>query len=130
MTARPSTGLLVYDGDCGFCANALSRLRGVLPVWPQVAAWQDLDLEAHELSLSQVTGAAWWVEPGRAPAGGALAFAALLARQPSRRWRWLGRLLSTPPTSWAARLVYVVVARTRHRLPGGTAMCSIGGDRP
>lgn len=123
MTAPGSIGLLVYDGACGFCANALRRLRGVLPLWPEVVAWQAIDLAAHGLTPEQVVRAAWWIEPGRVPAGGAAAFAALLARQPAKRWRALGWLLSTPPASWVAALVYAVVARTRHRLPAGAATC-------
>ncbi|WP_326640765.1 DUF393 domain-containing protein [Streptosporangium sp. NBC_01755] len=125
MTPDP---LLVYDGDCGFCAASLRRLRRTLPAWPRTSAWQTLDLEEHGLSPEQVTRAAWWIEPGKAPAGGARAFAALLTWQSSRRWRGMGRLLSTPPASWAAELVYTAVSRSRHRLPGGTPMCSVRGD--
>ncbi|MGS2640996.1 thiol-disulfide oxidoreductase DCC family protein [Streptosporangium sp. G12] len=121
---------LVYDGDCGFCANALRALRRVLPDWPETFAWQTLDLAHHGLSPEQVARAAWWIERGRAPAGGARAFAALLVWQRSRGWRVLGRLLSVPPVSWAAEPVYAVVARTRHRLPGGTPLCSVRGDTP
>ncbi|MER6826937.1 DUF393 domain-containing protein [Streptosporangium sp. NPDC000563] len=119
---------LVYDGDCGFCANALRTLRRVLPDWPDTFAWQALDLAHHGLSPEQVAGAAWWIEQGKAPAGGARAFAALLVWQRSRGWRVLGRLMSVPPVSWAAHLVYAVVARTRHRLPGGTPLCSVRGE--
>ncbi|MCT9928953.1 DUF393 domain-containing protein [Planotetraspora sp. A-T 1434] len=123
-----SAPVLVYDGDCGFCMRSLRLLRRTVPEWPESRAWQAIDLGAHGLTREQVTRAAWWVEPGRPPVGGAEAFAALLRWQPSGRWRLLGRGLSTPPVSWIAAPVYAVVARWRQRLPGGTPMCSIHRD--
>ena len=37
----------------------------------------------------------------------------------------MGQLLVTPPFSWAAALGYTLIARFRHRLPGGTAACAL-----
>lgn len=125
MTPDP---LLVYDGDCGFCAASLRRLRRTLPAWPRTSAWQTLDLEEHGLSPEQVTRAAWWIEPGKAPAGGARGFRrpAHLAIFPQVARD--GEASVDPPASWAAELVYTAVSRSRHRLPGGTPMCSVRGD--
>ncbi|MGH9170291.1 MAG: hypothetical protein ACRD0Z_05400, partial [Acidimicrobiales bacterium] len=44
-----------------------------------------------------------------------------------------GRALSVPPLRWLAAAVYPVVARVRHRLPGGTPACRVpvgGGPAP
>ena len=40
-------------------------------------------------------------------------------------WRPLGRLLGLAPVRAAAWPVYRWIARNRHRLPGGTAACSL-----
>ncbi|GGO04874.1 DCC1-like thiol-disulfide oxidoreductase family protein [Microbispora bryophytorum] len=117
--------LLVYDGDCGFCATSLRALRRTLPSWPQATAWQAVDLGRLGLSADQAQRAAWWVTGDRPPRRGAMAFAALLAWQPARGWRLTGWLLAHPPLSWAAVVVYALVARYRRHLPGGTAACSV-----
>ena len=44
-------------------------------------------------------------------------------------WRVAGHLLLVPPISWVAALVYALVARYRHKLPGGTVACRVD-DRP
>ncbi|GAA2878626.1 hypothetical protein GCM10010517_40700 [Streptosporangium fragile] len=126
------TPLFIYDGDCGFCRHSLDRISRVLPRWPHTRAWQSVDLASVGLTPRQASEAAWWIDSDGVPAGGARAFAALLRWQPARRWRFLGTLLSTPPVSWAAALIYRAVARWRHRLPGATSSCSLsphaGGD--
>jgi predicted DCC family thiol-disulfide oxidoreductase YuxK len=40
-------------------------------------------------------------------------------------WKAVGVVLQVPPISWLAALVYVVVAKNRHRLPGGTPACKL-----
>ncbi len=40
-------------------------------------------------------------------------------------WAVAGRILLAPPVSWVAPLGYRLVARYRHRLPGGTPACKV-----
>ena len=91
--------LLVFDGDCAFCTTWVQRLERMLPVFPEAHPWQWLDLDAIGLSLLRI----------QRPFG----------------LRFLGHLLVTPPFSWAAAVGYAVVARFRHRLPGGTHACAL-----
>lgn len=121
MRTRP---LLVFDGDCAFCTTWVLRLKNALGRFPDAQPWQWLDLGELDLSPSDVTRYVWLMVGERRFRGHA-AFAALLRMQ--RHWslRFLGHLLVTPPFSWAAAVGYSLIARFRHRLPGGTAACTM-----
>jgi predicted DCC family thiol-disulfide oxidoreductase YuxK len=121
MRPRP---LLVYDGDCAFCTASVQRLERWLHRFPEAQPWQRLDLDQVGLSSADVTRYAW-VLVGERRFRGHAAFAALLRMQRSRLLRVGGQLLVTAPFSWAAALGYTVIARYRHRLPGGTAACAL-----
>jgi len=116
--------LMIFDGDCAFCTSAVSRLRGVLPVFPRAEPWQWLDLDELGLSEHDVTHYAWVVTRSRQFAGH-LAFSALLRMQPTAGWRFLGHLIATPPFSWLAAIGYQFIASNRSRLPGGTPACAL-----
>ena len=107
-------GVLVYDGDCGFCTGAADFVGG------RRFAWQELGAEGLArlgLTVAEARDAAWWVdETGRYR--GHLAIGHALSRRSP-----LGRVLLVPPLSWAGTAVYPLVARWRHRLPGGTPAC-------
>ena len=126
MVATTETPLLVYDGACSFCS---SSARWIAARWhgPRAVAWQDLSagrLERLGLSPGDVRGAAWWVDPSRGPARGHLAIAQALRAAPG----WpsvVGRLLLVPPFRWLAAGAYPLIARWRHRLPGGSSACRI-----
>jgi predicted DCC family thiol-disulfide oxidoreductase YuxK len=100
------------------------RLERWLPVFPESQPWQWLDHEAVGLSRDDVTHYVWLLVESRRFRGHA-AVAALFRAQRAAGWRFLGHLLVTPPFSWAAALGYGVVARVRHRLPGGTPACAM-----
>lgn len=109
--------MLIYDGDCGFCRACAAWVSARLPKDVRVVPYQQLDLA--ELGVGEETAkkAVLWVDDqgvqwaGHAAAGKALAAA-------GGGWARLGRLLIRPPASWAARPVYALVARNRHRLCG------------
>jgi hypothetical protein len=64
----------------------------------------------------------WWVDGdgGRSRAHVAIARALLAADG----WPAIaGRVLLLPPFRWIAAATYPLVARWRHRLPGGTPAC-------
>lgn len=119
-----ATPLLVFDGDCAFCTTWVDRLRRLLPAFPEAQPWQWLDLESLGLTREDVTRYAWYL--GRRERGaGHLAFSLLLRSQPRIGLRFLGRLVATPPFSWIAAVGYAIIARLRHRLPGGTPACAL-----
>ncbi len=119
--------LLVFDGDCSFCS---SSARWLSARWdgPQLAVpWQHLGAERLDdlgLTLADVRSAVWWVEPGRSPARGHLAIAHAL--RATHGWpSAVGALLLMPPFRWFGAGVYPLIARWRHRLPGGTPACRL-----
>lgn len=115
---------LVFDGDCGFCTTWAERVRDTWRRPPAIAAWQLTDLDALGLDPVRAAEAVWFVRGGIRASGHA-AIAQLLRAQPGFGARLLGSLLITPPFSLAARLGYRLVARFRHRLPGGTPACAM-----
>ena len=120
--------LLVYDGDCAFCTSCARWLAASWQRPAHVVAWQRLDadeLAGLGLSAADVRGAAWWLDAAGRRFRGHLAIGHALAA--GRGW-WTvcGRLLLVPPVRWIGAGLYPLVARSRHRLPGGTPDCRIG----
>jgi predicted DCC family thiol-disulfide oxidoreductase YuxK len=117
--------LLIFDGDCSFCS---SSARWITARWHgphQATAWQHLStdrLERLGLTLDDVRLAAWWIDADRGRSRGHLAIARAL--QAADGWPSIvGRLLLVPPFRWLAACAYPLLARWRHRLPGGTPAC-------
>ncbi len=124
MSKPSKEPLLIFDGDCAFCTSAVQRLKAMLPYFPDASPWQWLELDEFGLSERDVTEFAWLVT-SRKQFAGHLALSALLRLQTTLGWRFLGHLIATPPFSWAAAIGYQLVARNRHRLPGGTPACAM-----
>jgi predicted DCC family thiol-disulfide oxidoreductase YuxK len=120
------TPLLVYDGDCGFCTASAEWIRARWP-GPEVARLvpsQRLGLADRQrlgLSPDDLSRAAWWVDGSRTWRGHLAIGRALIAA--GGGWSLLGRAMFVPPVRQLAALGYQVVARNRHRLPGGTPAC-------
>jgi predicted DCC family thiol-disulfide oxidoreductase YuxK len=120
--------VLIYDGDCQFCQLSLEFGIKNLRFFPQYVAFQRIDPQAFGLTEDQVRSQIWLAQKSPASSGalgGHLAAGAILGLQPSFWLRALGWLASTPPTSWAADLLYKLIAANRHRLPGGSRACKI-----
>lgn len=115
--------MLVYDGDCGFCTRVAGWAADRLPDGTVVAPSRDLDLPALGLTRADVERSAWWLDGDRRASGHRAIGRALTAI--GGPWRPIGRLLVVPPVSWLAAGVYRLVARYRHRMPGGTAACRV-----
>ena len=120
--------ILIYDGDCQFCQLSLDFGIRNLAVFPEYVAYQRINPSDFGLSKKQVTTQIWLVgRPGSAikPLGGHLAAGAILKMQPALLPRVLGNLMVLPPFSWLAGLVYSLVAKYRHLMPGGSRQCKI-----
>lgn len=126
-TGEAGAGVLVYDGDCGFCTASAAWIARRWPAGngPEAVPWQRLPPAVAAragLTRGDLERAAWWIEGAARPEEGPRAVAAALvaARRP---WPMVGHALSAPPLSWLAPSGYRIVARYRHRLPGGTPAC-------
>jgi predicted DCC family thiol-disulfide oxidoreductase YuxK len=116
--------VFLYDGDCAFCTSCARFIERRIPTSAEVTPWQFADLDALGVSPEAAEEAVQWVAPGQPVAAGPVAIARLLVDAGS--FWWLpGRLLDLPPVRWLAWPAYRWVARNRHRLPGGTAACSL-----
>jgi predicted DCC family thiol-disulfide oxidoreductase YuxK len=124
-------GLLIYDGDCGFCRAAAAWVGARWRDGGRAAPWQELGergLARVGLSLEEARSAAWWVDGSGRLSRGELAIAGALAATDG--WpATAGRLLARPPLRWLAACIYPFVVRWRHRLPGGTPSCASPGAR-
>ena len=118
-------GLLIYDGDCGFCSRTAAWIRRRLPRGYEVQASQRIEhLDAFRLSRRAVHEAAYWIDPdGRQhrahlaivraleESGGILGFLATLGRV------W--------PFELVAERLYFLIARNRHLFPGASDHCRV-----
>jgi predicted DCC family thiol-disulfide oxidoreductase YuxK len=120
VSERP---ILLYDGDCAFCsscARALERIHANA----EIVAWQLTDLAALGVTREQALDAVQWVAVDGAISSGHEAIAALLETAALPIWRAAGALILLPGVSSIAAAVYRLVAKNRHRLPGGTPACA------
>ncbi len=115
---------LIFDGDCGFCTSTANAVvaRSTVPIVAH--AWQLTDVTRFGLTEQQ-TAARVYLVVGDEKFGGHLAFAYLLFIQKNWALKAIGWLLTVPPLCWVASLGYALVARFRHRLPGGTPACKM-----
>ena len=121
----PSAPMLIYDGDCSFCTSSANWVAARWRGRAKAIAWQTLaadELAALAFTPDDVRSAAWWIDDTGRRSRGHLAIAHAL----SAGTGWpaaVGRVLLVPPFRWIAAGVYPLIARWRHRLPGGTPAC-------
>ncbi len=124
---HPGVPLLVFDGDCGFCTSAAGWIASHWDRPVRSVPWQCLGepgLADLGLTVEQAQTAVWWVDESGGLARGHRAIGASLLAGTGWRRR-AGMLVLTPPFSWMAAGIYRLVARFRHRLPGGTPACRL-----
>ena len=124
MDAAVEGPIFLYDGDCAFCTTSARFIERRIPTTAEVSPWQFADLDALGVTQDQAEAAVLWVADGEPTVAGPDAIARLLVDGGSW-WRPLGRVLDLAPVCWLAWPVYRWVSRNRHRLPGGTAACSL-----
>jgi predicted DCC family thiol-disulfide oxidoreductase YuxK len=87
-------------------------------------AWQLLDLGAFDLTIDEVTTAAYWIDGDLVTHRGYRAVARALVAI-GGPWSVVGRIIDHRPVSWLADGAYRLVAANRHRMPGGTPACRV-----
>lgn len=125
MNRAVSPPVLLFDGDCAFCSSCARWIQAHIPTPAGLEPWQWTDLEALGVSVDEVDVAVVLVDVNLHRTHGPEAFAGLLRSSTSGAWRAVGRLLGLRPTLAVAWPVYRLIARNRHRMPGGTAQCSL-----
>lgn len=118
----------LYDGDCAFCTSCARFIQRWIPTPAAIVPWQFADLAALGVTRQACLEAVQWVAEGSPVLAGPDAIGALL-RSSNWAWRPLGWLLRPRVAGRLAWPAYRLIARYRHRLPGGTAACAIHADR-
>jgi predicted DCC family thiol-disulfide oxidoreductase YuxK len=121
-TGRP---LLVFDGDCSFCTSSARAGQRWLHL-EHVEPWQFLDLDELGLTEAACEQAVQWVAVDGSVTSAERAVIAAL-RHAGGFWGALGIVMNLPGVRHLAAIVYRLVARYRHRMPGGTAACKLPG---
>ena len=113
---KNSRGLLIFDGQCGFCRRWI-RYMNRFKHHPDSVAWQETDLQAVGLTPEQCTAAVQWVGPDGVVASGSDAAARVLivAGLP---WSVAGRIVFVPGIRAIAQRSYRWVANNRYRFRG------------
>ena len=123
MTSPTDLPVLIFDGDCGFCTSSANKAREWLRL-PRVEPWQHADLPPLGLTPHECNEALQWVGvDGEIHSGHAAVAAAMRFR--GGLWGVLGRVIPLPVINILGSAAYRVIARNRHRLPGGTPACAI-----
>lgn len=115
--------VLVFDGDCAFCTSSAHLLERIGPE-AEIVAWQLADLDQLGITAAQATEAVQWVGADGTVRSGHEAIAAALGTA-GWPWRLAARVILLPGVSPLAAATYRLIARNRHRLPGGTPACKV-----
>ncbi|WP_112138576.1 thiol-disulfide oxidoreductase DCC family protein [Glycomyces dulcitolivorans] len=113
----------LYDGDCAFCTSSANFIEKHIRTRAKVVPWQWADLDALGITQQEAEDAVQWIEISFQRSGPDAI--AVLLRRAQWYWKPFGWFLSLKPVSAVAWPLYRWVARNRHRLPGGTAACSL-----
>jgi predicted DCC family thiol-disulfide oxidoreductase YuxK len=119
--------VLVFDGDCAFCTTCARLLERINPD-AEIVAWQLADLDELGITEAQAAAAVRWIEIDGTVRTGHEALAAALG-EAGWPWRIIGRAILLPGISRLAAAGYRLIARNRHRLPGGTPACATRTQR-
>lgn len=114
---------MLNDADCGFCMRT-GRLVPRLGVDIDASTIQEADLTALGVDPARAVLEMPYVRPDGVVDYGHRAFASILRTGPLPA-RAAGWLMTTRVVEPVAIRAYRWVALNRHRLPGGTAACSL-----
>ncbi len=119
-----SQPVLIFDGDCGFCTTTANYIvkRSKTPILAH--AWQLIDVTEYGILQPQAQKRVYVIDEGHA-FGGHEAFAQLLRLQKNPLLTAIAWVMVVPPVCWLSRIAYALVARYRHKLPGGTPACKL-----
>ncbi len=115
--------VFIFDGDCAFCTNSAEFLKRRVRTDAEVIPWQEADLDSLGLTFEDVETAVQWIDDTQRAAGPDAI--SVLLRHAQWYWKPFGWALRPALVSKMAWPLYNLVARNRHRMPGGTAACAI-----
>ena len=117
--------VFLFDGDCAFCSSCARWTVRRVPTPARIVAWQHTELGPLGVTEDEVAEAVVMVGVDLDRRHGPEAIAQLLRTSTAGGWRVAGAALAIRPIMALAWPIYRVVARNRHRMPGGTPQCSL-----
>ena len=121
---KATAATLIFDGDCGFCTTTANFIKARSTAAIDVHPWQFIDVTKFGLTAEQTASRVYFASEGKTY-GGHAALAKVLLAQRNWIFKAIGAIMLTPPFSWIAHLGYLLVAKYRHKLPGGTPACKL-----
>lgn len=115
--------IFIFDGDCSFCSSSARLLDRLTRQNLNIQPYQFLDLEALSIRLEDAQSAVQFLHKGERYSGARAIGEALVVAKTA--WSVAGWLIKAPVVLSFAELVYLLVAKNRHRLPGGTPACEL-----
>jgi len=115
---------LIFDGDCGFCTSAANQIVKRSKTKIVAFPWQFTDLSQYSLTQAEVADQVYLAIDNQ-NFGGHEAFAMVFRVQPNSFLRLMGKTMMSKYLRWVTRPTYRLVARYRHKLPGGTPACKL-----
>lgn len=115
---------LIFDGDCAFCTKWAVWSKNIAPI--RIVPWQWSEEYLAEKGIALATARRYVLlvsETSHRVYLGHKAVGKVLKSSRFRRHRLLGNILGWKILGPLMRLGYLLVARNRHLLPGGTPMC-------
>lgn len=116
---------LIFDGDCKFCSSSARAFERITKNRIATIPYQRAKLDDFGLSFGECESAVQYVRNGSKFAGHKAIAQGLIDSRTA--WSTVGHILLWPVISGIAFMVYGLVAKNRHRLPGGTPACSLDG---
>lgn len=115
---------VIYDGDCAFCSSAARFGKAKIAPKLEFLAYQQTDLGKYGLTAAECEKSLQFVSANNEIIAGAKAVAQILISA-GYPYRMIGRIMKLPILNKLAQLGYNLVAKNRHRLPGGTPTCKM-----
>lgn len=118
------TRLLIFDGDCGFCTTTANWIVRHSSVDVAAKPYQWADLEPLGLTRDEAEAKVQLVWDGLIYSGHKC-FGKLLMIQRNPLIRLVGRIVNSKALNGISSRGYDLVAKNRHKLPGGTPACKL-----
>jgi predicted DCC family thiol-disulfide oxidoreductase YuxK len=115
---------VIYDGDCAFCSSTARFGKSKIAPKLEFLAYQQIDLGKYGLTAAECEKSLQFVSDNNEIFVGAKAVARILISA-GFPYLILGRIMNLPILNKLAQLGYHLVAKNRHRLPGGTPTCKM-----
>jgi predicted DCC family thiol-disulfide oxidoreductase YuxK len=124
---------IIYDGDCAFCTSSADwlarRLHRPEGPNPRLVPWQFTDLAALGTTAERTQREALWITPEGTIYGGAAVFTEWLKFR-GGSYAAVGHAMNLPGIQGLAAAVYRLIAKNRHRMPGGSPACALPPTGP